>query len=141
MRIFVIVGTLIFLATFNPAFAEEDQQANFDPAAEAAEDEDSSEMILEEVVVRGIRTSLEDAISIKRSNVGVMEAISAEDFGKFPEGNLAESLARVPGIAIDRSNVEGQRIAVRGFGPEFNLVTLNGRPMPPAPGVYEGGRS
>ena len=141
MRIFVIVGTLIFLATFNPAFAEEDQQANFDPAAEAAEDEDSSEMILEEVVVRGIRTSLEDAISIKRSNVGVMEAISAEDFGKFPDGNLAESLARVPGIAIDRSNVEGQRIAVRGFGPEFNLVTLNGRQMPTAPGVYEGGRS
>ena len=84
---------------------------------------------------------LRDAIGIKRSYVGTMEAIAAEDFGKFPDGNLAESLARVPGIAIDRSNVEGQKIAVRGFGPEFNLVTLNGRQMPTAPEVWSGGRS
>jgi len=96
---------------------------------------------IEEVTVFGIRSSLRDAIGIKRSNVLTMEAISAEDFGKFPDGNLAESLARVPGIAIDRSNVEGQAIAVRGFGPEFNLVTLNGRQMPTAPGVWSGGRS
>ena len=52
---------------------------------------------------------LKDAIDIKRSNVGVMEAITAEDFGKFPDGNLAESLARIAGVAIDRSNVEGAR--------------------------------
>jgi len=96
---------------------------------------------IEEVVVTGIRSSLRDAIGIKRSYVGNVDAISAEDFGKFPDGNLAESLARVPGIAIDRSNVEGQKIAVRGFGPEFNMVTLNGRQMPTAPGIYEGGRA
>ncbi len=96
---------------------------------------------LEEIVVVGIRSSLRDAVGIKRSYVGTMDAIAAEDFGKFPDGNLAESLARVPGIAIDRSNVEGQTIAVRGFGPEFNLVTLNGRQMPTAPGVWVGGRS
>ncbi|MGD9021596.1 MAG: TonB-dependent receptor, partial [Lysobacterales bacterium] len=117
--------------------------ANEQPDSDTVEG-DSSEAetnILEEVVVHGIRSSLKDAVDIKRSNVGVMEAISAEDFGKFPDGNLAESLARVPGIAIDRSNVEGQKIAVRGFGPEFNLVTLNGRQMPTAPEVYNGGRS
>lgn len=96
---------------------------------------------IEEITVMGIRSSLRDAIGIKRSYVGAMEAISAEDFGKFPDGNLAESLARVPGIAIDRSNVEGQKVAVRGFGPEFNLVTLNSRQMPTAPEVYSGGRS
>jgi TonB-dependent receptor len=96
---------------------------------------------IEEITVMGIRSSLRDAIGIKRSYVGTMEAIAAEDFGKFPDGNLAESLARVPGIAIDRSNVEGQKIAVRGFGPEFNLVTLNGRQMPTAPEVWSGGRS
>ena len=96
---------------------------------------------IDEVLVLGIRSSLRDAIGIKRSYVGNVDAISAEDFGKFPDGNLAESLARVPGIAIDRSNVEGQRIAVRGFGPEFNMVTLNGRQMPTAPGIYEGGRA
>lgn len=96
---------------------------------------------MEEVIVYGIKSSLLDSIEIKRSNVGVMDAISAEDFGKFPDGNLAESLARVSGVAIDRSNVEGQAIAVRGFGPEFNLVTLNGRQMPTVAGRNGGGRS
>ena len=101
----------------------------------------ADEEVMEEVIVYGIKSSLLDAIDIKRSNVGVMDAISAEDFGKFPDGNLAESLARVSGVAIDRSNVEGQAIAVRGFGPEFNLVTLNGRQMPTVAGQYGGGRS
>ena len=104
-------------------------------------DEPTESEVLEEVVVVGIKASLKDAIAIKRSNVGVVEAITAEDFGKFPDGNLAESLARVVGVGIDRSNVEGERVAVRGFGPEFNLVTLNGRQMPTVPGQYEGGRS
>ena len=104
-------------------------------------DEPTDSEVLEEVVVVGIKASLKDAIAIKRSNVGVVEAITAEDFGKFPDGNLAESLARVVGVGIDRSNVEGERVAVRGFGPEFNLVTLNGRQMPTVPGQYEGGRS
>ena len=113
------------------AWAQDDAQADSSGAGEA----------IEEITVMGIRSSLRDAIGIKRSYVGTMEAISAEDFGKFPDGNLAESLARVPGIAIDRSNVEGQKIAVRGFGPEFNLVTLNGRQMPTAPEVWSGGRS
>ena len=103
--------------------------------------EKESEEYVEEITVTGIRSSLQNAIDIKRSNVGVMEAITAEDFGKFPDGNLAESLARVVGIGIDRSNVEGERVAVRGFGPEFNLVTLNGRQMPTVPGQWGGGRS
>lgn len=148
MRTLVFVGSFIFMIMAAPAFAVEDTGAvdaedaqAVDADIEAESETDSSEMILEEVVVHGIRSSLRDAVEIKRSNVGVMEAISSEDFGKFPDGNLAESLARVPGIAIDRSNVEGQKIAVRGFGPEFNLVTLNGRQMPTAPGVWDGGRS
>lgn len=107
----------------------------------AQDAEESSESEVEEVVVKGIKSSLKDAIDIKRSNVGVMEAITAEDFGKFPDGNLAESLARIAGVGIDRSNVEGERVAVRGFGPEFNLVTLNGRQMPTVPGYWGGGRS
>ncbi|MEQ8952848.1 MAG: TonB-dependent receptor plug domain-containing protein, partial [Gammaproteobacteria bacterium] len=86
--------------------------------AQDTNESEQREVRLEEIVVTGIRQSLRDAIDIKRSYVGTMEAISAEDFGKFPDGNVAESLARVPGIAIDRSNVEGERIAVRGFGPE-----------------------
>jgi TonB-dependent receptor len=119
-------------------FASQGWAQDAPPASNTATE---SEAPLEEIVVMGIRQSLRDAIGIKRSYVGTMDAISAEDFGKFPDGNLAESLARVPGIAIDRSNVEGQKIAVRGFGPEFNLVTLNGRQMPTAPEVWTGGRS
>ena len=107
----------------------------------AQDNDENNEDEVEEVVVLGIKQSLKDAIDIKRSNVGIVDAITAEDFGQFPDGNLAESLARVVGVAIDRSNVEGQKVAVRGFGPEFNLVTLNGRQMPTIPGQWDGGRS
>jgi len=136
MRMKLFAGTVFSIIFAASVFAQDAEDASDDEA------ENSNDVyVLEEVMVSGIRSSLRDAIDIKRGNVGTMEAISTEDFGKFPDGNLAESLARVPGIAIDRSNVEGQKIAVRGFGPEFNLVTLNGRQMPTAPGVWEGGRS
>ena len=84
----------------------------------------------EEIVVTGIRASLRSAQNIKRNAQGIVDAISAEDIGKFPDTNLAESLQRITGVSIDRSNGEGQYVTVRGFGPEFNLVTLNGRQMP-----------
>jgi TonB-dependent receptor len=85
---------------------------------------------IEEVVVTGIKGSLQRAMDIKRDAKGVVDAISAEDIGKFPDTNLAESLQRISGVSIDRKNNEGSQITVRGFGPEFNLVTLNGRQMP-----------
>ncbi len=87
---------------------------------------------VEAVIVTGIRASLDRAIAIKRENNGVVEAISAEDIGKFPDTNLAESLQRIPGVAIDRTNGEGSEVTVRGFGGGFNLVTVNGRSMPTA---------
>ena len=86
----------------------------------------------DEIVVTGIRASLEASAMIKREAQGVVDAISAEDIGKFPDTNLAESLQRITGVSIDRSNGEGSLVTVRGFGPEFNLVTLNGRQMPTA---------
>jgi TonB-dependent receptor len=88
--------------------------------------------ILEEVVVTGIRDSMRDNMNIKRESVGVLEAVTAEDIGKFPDTNLAESLQRIPGVSIDRANGEGSKVTVRGFGPGFNLVTLNGRTLPTA---------
>src|SRR5687768_13363151 len=87
---------------------------------------------VEEIVVTGYRASLEQALDIKRNNSGVVDAIVAEDIGKFPDTNLAESLQRIPGVAIDRTNGEGAEVTVRGFGGGFNLVTLNGRNMPTA---------
>lgn len=85
---------------------------------------------LEEIVITGLRQSLINAESIKRDASGVVDAITAEDIGKFPDTNLAEAIQRIPGVTIDRNNNEGARVTVRGFGPEFNLVTLNGRSMP-----------
>ncbi|MBR0553599.1 TonB-dependent receptor [Stakelama marina] len=83
-----------------------------------------------EIVVTGIRASLRESMNLKRNAQGVIDAISAEDIGKFPDTNLAESLQRITGVSIDRSNGEGSTVTVRGFGPEFNLVLLNGREMP-----------
>jgi TonB-dependent receptor len=84
----------------------------------------------EVVVVRGIRGALMQSMAIKREAHGVVDAISAEDIGDFPDTNLAESLQRIPGVSIDRSNGEGSSVTVRGWGPGYNLVTLNGRQMP-----------
>ena len=95
-----------------------------------AQDEDS--MVMEEVVVTGIRRSMIDSMNYKRDATGVIDAVSAEDIGKFPNTNLAEALQRIPGVSIDRQNGEGSKVTVRGFGPGYNLITLNGRTMPTA---------
>jgi len=86
----------------------------------------------EEIVITGIKASLQAAMDIKRDSAGVVDAISAEDMGKFPDTNLAESLQRITGVSISRSNGEGSQVTVRGFGSENNMVTLNGRSMPAA---------
>jgi TonB-dependent receptor len=85
---------------------------------------------VEIIAVRGIRGSLMRAMDMKREGSGVVDAISAEEMGKFPDTNLAESLQRITGVTVSRSNGEGSQITVRGFGPDFNLITLNGRQMP-----------
>ena len=82
------------------------------------------------VVVTGIRGSLQRSMNIKKNGTGVVDAISAEDIGKYPDTNLAESIQRIPGVSISRVNGEGSMVTVRGFGPGFNLTTLNGRVMP-----------
>ena len=86
--------------------------------------------VMEEIVVTGIRGSLMQSADVKRNSRGITEAITAEDIGKFPDTNLAESLQRITGVSIDRERGEGQKVTVRGFGPQYNLVTLNGRQMP-----------
>ena len=107
------IALALGVATMVPAYAE-------DPVA------------LEEVVVTGIRASLEASMDLKRNAAGVVDAITAEDMGDFPDTNLAESLQRITGVSIDRERGEGARVTIRGFGPDFNLVTLNGRQMPTA---------
>src|SRR5690349_17197149 len=76
----------------------------------------AAEEIAEEIIVTAIRASVQRAMDIKRDATGVVDAISAEDIGKFPDTNLAESLQRITGVSISRSNGEGSQITVRGFG-------------------------
>ncbi len=110
-----IVGGAMLLGTA-PALAQEQQGSEE----------------LEEVVVTGLRGSLITSMNLKREATGVVDSISAEDIGKFPDTNLAESLQRITGVSIDRVAGEGSKVTARGFGPGFNLVTLNGRQMPTA---------
>jgi TonB-dependent receptor len=112
--LFTIVGGAVLI---NPVFAQDQEQAGEE---------------LDTVVVTGIKGSLQASMNLKRDATGVVDAINAEDIGKFPDTNLAESLQRIAGVSIDRVNGEGSRITARGFGPGFNLVTLNGRTMPTA---------
>jgi len=84
---------------------------------------------LDTVQVTGVRSSLQKSQIIKQDFIGTVDAVSAEDVGKFPDQNVADALQRVPGVSVDRSGGESRFITVRGFGPEFNTVLLNGRIM------------
>ena len=84
----------------------------------------------EEMIVTGIRGSLQKASDVKRDAPSISDSIQAEDIGKFPDQNIAESLQRITGVSISRENGEGSKITVRGFGSKFNTVQLNGRTLP-----------
>ena len=79
------------------------------------------------IVVTGIRRSLQDSINIKRRERGTVEAVSAEEIGKLPDVSIAESIARLPGIAAQRVAGRAQIVSIRGFSPDFTTVLLNGR--------------
>ncbi|AKC86908.1 TonB-dependent receptor [Pseudoxanthomonas suwonensis] len=113
---------LLAMAPATQALAQE-QIANANADADPTE--------LDTVVVTGIRASLTSSMNLKRDAQGIVDGIVAEDIGKFPDTNLAEALQRISGVSIDRtSSGEGSRVTVRGVGPDFNLVLLNGRQMP-----------
>ena len=80
----------------------------------------------EDIVIVGFRQSINSALAVKRRSVSAVDAIVAQDIANFPDQNLAESLQRIPGIAITRSGGEGNTITVRGLGPDFTRVRLNG---------------
>ncbi len=94
--------------------------------AASAQDAGPAATELDAVTVTGYRASVEKALDIKRGETGVVDAIVAEDIGKFPDSNLAESLQRIPGVVITRDGGEGRNISVRGLGPDFTRVRLNG---------------
>lgn len=97
-----------------------DATAAQDPAA-SAETGDG------EVVVTGFRSALENAVAEKKNRDQVVESISAEDIGRLPDSSIAESIARLPGLAAQRVSGRAQTISIRGFGPDFSSTLLNGR--------------
>ncbi len=94
--------------------------------AAAAQDAGAAATELDTVTVTGYRASVEKALDIKRGEAGMVDAVVAEDIGKFPDSNLAESLQRIPGVVITRDGGEGRQITVRGLGPDFTRVRING---------------
>lgn len=82
---------------------------------------------IEEVTVTGIRGSLRESIEAKRTATSIVDAITAEDMGKFPDKNAAESLSHVPGVNIDREFGQGERVSIRGTDPALNRTLLNGQ--------------
>lgn len=109
----VAAGCAVLIVTSSTAFAQ---------AAAPASD-------LTTVTVVGIRKGIEDAISVKKNATSIVEAISAEDIGKLPDVSIAESIARMPGLAAQRVAGRAQAISVRGLSPDFATTLLNGREM------------
>lgn len=109
---------------------QEQPPSDKDTDTETTKAEEGAVTTLDAVSVTGIRATLASSMNIKRDQQGVVDGILALDIGKFPDTNLAESLQRISGVSIDRVNGEGSRVTVRGVGPDFNLVLLNGRQMP-----------
>ncbi|HEV2702672.1 MAG TPA: TonB-dependent receptor plug domain-containing protein, partial [Steroidobacteraceae bacterium] len=127
-----ILGGVSAAAVCTPLFAQ-----TAPPASATSSDEP-----LQEVVVTGIRASLQKSMEIKRAAIGVVDAISAEDIGQFPDSNIGDAIARIPGITVNRGSLNYQSSAgaptatgmtqganVRGFGASFNEVLIDGRPI------------
>jgi TonB-dependent receptor len=118
----------------------------FSGHAYAADTTPASDNSLQEIVVTGIRASLQQSLDIKRDSSGIVDAISAEDIGKFPDSNLAAAMERVPGVTVTRGAMsltgtggtsttgDPTQITVRGFGPQFNETLFDGRQVPVAVG-------
>jgi iron complex outermembrane recepter protein len=102
--------------------------AHAQTAAATTQADDQATQV-DEIVVTGIRRSIEAAISAKANNTSIVEVISAEDIGKLPDVSIAESLARLPGVTMQRLDGRSQAISIRGLGPDFTTALLNGREL------------
>lgn len=96
------------------------------PGAAVAQ-EDGDDEVIEEIITTGFRGSLRNSMMMKQAEDSIVEAISAEDIGKLPDASIAEALARLPGLTVQRLNGRGQSLSIRGLGPDFTTALLNGR--------------
>jgi len=128
-----IAGAVLLAGTAWPALAASaDPTADPVAAARAAQDEPTAAGEDEEpaIVVKGYRGSLLSSTNAKRESTGFSDSIFAEDIGKFPDTNIAESFNRIPGVTIARETTgEGLNVTIRGLGTNFTRVLLNGAPV------------
>lgn len=124
-----------------PATAATESQ----PSAEATPATDAkptaANKVLPVVTVSGYRSSLALSAMEKRDNIGLSDTVFSEDMGKFPDPNIADALARVPGVNVRRGEIDGEglNISIRGMGAAFTRVLLNGAPMASASAGSWGG--
>ena len=134
-RTLCAVGVSAIALMAAPALAQEAVDTAPTQTSEPAEEGVAE---VSDIVVTGFRSSLQQALNIKRREAGAVDAILAEDIADFPDQNLAEAIQRLPGVTIDRENGQGRTISVRGLGADFTRVRLNGLE---AQAAYGGNRS
>lgn len=124
-----VAGTAMLTA--GAAFAADDsivtQRAETQVAQAAPAAAPAADGVLEEIIVSGFRQSIQASLEQKKNATQVVEVITAEDIGKLPDNSIAESIARLPGIAAQRIDGRAQSISLRGLGPDFTTTLLNGR--------------
>ena len=110
------------------AFSVGAQNAPATAAATPAATTFAPDAVIDEIVITGMRASLEKSLEMKKNSAVVQDSINALELGRFPDADVADSLSHLPGITISRTTGgEGMRINVQGLGPQYNLVTLNNR--------------
>jgi iron complex outermembrane receptor protein len=136
----VAAGAAILVAFASNAYAQTEQAAPAAPTVQTAVQDPSPNQVettsqanaavepgIQTVKVTGIRRGIEAAISVKKNNDSIVEAISAEDIGKLPDSSIAESIARLPGVTAQRTAGRASAISIRGMSPDFSTALLNGR--------------
>lgn len=118
MRRILLLATSAIITLPSVAMAQDAQGA--------PEASDTGQQPAGEIVVTGLRASLRNAINVKKQANAVVDVISAEDIGKFPDRNVAESLSHIPGVSIDRRFGEGEKVAIHGTDPALNRMLLDG---------------
>src|SRR5215469_4103437 len=120
-----LIGTAVAMALFGPEGPIQAQQASGDQTAAKPGE-------LQEVVVTGIRASVQEALGIKKQSTNVVEVVTAEDIGKMPDKNVADSLSRVPGVTVSSAGAneggfdENDRVSLRGTGPSLTQTLIDG---------------
>lgn len=119
----LLIGSILGVSSVCAVAQETEQEAK---ASTNAKEKESETEVIE---VRGMKSSIKESLFIKQNSIQVVDAIVAEDIGKFPDQNVAEALQRITGITITRNAGEGQNVTVRGLGGDYNVTTINGRRM------------